>query len=307
MRLAGYIHGFQVSQQEKDSVDHFLRKASLSASILNDLYSFRKEFDAHAKAGTLNMMQNAVALLMSSYGYTEEEAEHILKQEIRTLEKQALDEYTGWENSSSAVSDHLRLYVVTGMLFFGGLNYWMSHAERYHCTDLTTAKEERAQLIGNPLSGLRRLQSYPPPAAFVLEKHIQTSEQKTETKPLTNGGNPLYQKLLSIEGHAASELDILSPFKKALAKEVSYCEIGSYNSASLLSRLLIALRRFARHLITTSNPSPAREPLPDSLMHCGPGSNSPILPWTSLKKPLPFCSMAVYCGYTQGIVRPRRY
>ena len=125
MRLAGYIHGFQVSQQEKDSVDHFLRKASLSASILNDLYSFRKEFDAHAKAGTLDMMQNAVALLMSSYGYTEEEAEHILKQEIRTLEKQALDEYTGWENSGSAVSDHLRLYVVTGMLFFGGLNYWM--------------------------------------------------------------------------------------------------------------------------------------------------------------------------------------
>lgn len=158
--------GLQASQQEKDSVAYFVDKLIVSASLLNDLYSFHKEFEEHSANGNLDTITNTMALLMSSYGYTEEEAASILKQEIKTLEQQALEEFRNWNRSNLTRSPGLVGYVFGAITMAAGINYWSSHSERYFRTDFKTNAADRARLVGNSSSGLWRLKNHPPPSTM---------------------------------------------------------------------------------------------------------------------------------------------
>ncbi|THC87539.1 hypothetical protein EYZ11_013016 [Aspergillus tanneri] len=135
-----------VSQQERDSIAYFTDKLMLSTSLMNDLNSFHKEFEEHSARGNIETIGNVMALLMSGYGYEEGEAASIVKQEILTLEKQGLEEFHAWHSSNLAKSPNLVGYAFTVLTYLGGLNYWMSHSERYFRTDLrTTAKDQTAK------------------------------------------------------------------------------------------------------------------------------------------------------------------
>lgn len=133
--------------------------------MLNDLYSFHKEFEEHNVTDNLDTVGNGIALLMSGYGYNEDEARGIVQDKIQTLEKQGLEGFNAWQNSNTAKSQNLVGYVFTVVTMVGGLNYWMSHSERYFRTDLTTTAEDRAKLVKSPPSDLRHLQNYAVPLA----------------------------------------------------------------------------------------------------------------------------------------------
>lgn len=142
-----------------------LQKAGRGAIMMNDLFSFNKEFDEHFKAKTLYKQQNVLAILMREYGYSEEEARNIAKKEMLDAEKGLMQEYKAWERRYSDQSLELRKYLVLSILMCGGTAYWSSHAPRYHRTDLSTTSEDRATIIGRSNHGLRFLANYPPPAA----------------------------------------------------------------------------------------------------------------------------------------------
>ena len=157
--------GQRISQVEMDSVANFIDKFLLSFSLLNDLYSFHKEFEEHSASGNINTICNVIALLMSGYGYDEEEATSIVEQEILSIETQALEEFHAWHSSSLEKSRNLVGYAFTVLGFIGGMNYWMSHSARYFRTDLTTSAQDRAKLIRSSPSSLRGLKDYPAPRA----------------------------------------------------------------------------------------------------------------------------------------------
>jgi hypothetical protein len=164
--LIARFKGQQVSQQERDSIAYFTDKLMLSTSLMNDLYSFHKEFEEHSASGNIETIGNVMALLMSGYGYEEEEAASIVKQEILIVEKQGLEEFHAWHSSNLEKSPNLVGYAFTVLAFLGGMNYWMSHSERYFRTDLRTTAKDRASLVRNSASGVRRLKNYPAPQAF---------------------------------------------------------------------------------------------------------------------------------------------
>lgn len=212
--------GAKISQQEKDSVAYFLEKTYLAAALFNDLYSFHKEFNANSRAGTLDMIHNAIAILMSGYGYTEKESEDILKQEILHLEKEALEEYHAWQEGASGVSEELRYYVISSILTVGGTNYFTAHSPHYAPTDLTTTADDRAKLIAAPSDDLHILEGYPPPSAIGLNGHIERPKQEPEVVPLAYGThNP--SRHPPQKEYFSPGFDISRPFRKASAKEVS--------------------------------------------------------------------------------------
>jgi geranylgeranyl diphosphate synthase type 3 len=212
------IHNIHVSQRERDSVWPFLEKGYLSNALTNDLYSFHKEFEAHSQANSLDSLQNAMSVLMRGYGYTEDEACGILRQEILKAEKQLMDWYITWRSSAASKSEELRKYVVLSILYFGGLNYWMSHSPRYHGMDLATTREDRAQLIGNSIRPSQRLANYPPPIASSLLAENPIQKPHPESVPGFEESG--------IVNDCANELgngdliDFLGPFQKASAEKI---------------------------------------------------------------------------------------
>jgi geranylgeranyl diphosphate synthase type 3 len=204
------IHGLRISQEEQDSVSSIIEQGCLAVGLANDLYSFPKEFEEHTKSGNIDVIHNAMAVLMSNYGYTEDESKEILRQEILSVERDVLDAYETWKNSPVYKSSDLRRYMVLAMLALGGGCYYQARSPRYHGRKLTTSATDRAQLVGRSHTAWK-LRGYPLPELFKKDGALLTSETES-TRPEKEKG----------EGTTASETpDILAPFEKAMAEHVS--------------------------------------------------------------------------------------
>ncbi|GAB1216535.1 hypothetical protein ATERTT37_005751 [Aspergillus terreus] len=158
-----WTNDIRISDEEKESVKYLTQLACAGGILGNDYYSFPKEFDEHHRSGTLDRLQNGVALLMREYGYTEEEAKEIIKKEVIIREKKWMDGFDAWSRQAGPETGEIRRYLVMTMALMSGSMFWMSHAGRYHRTDLATTAEDRATLIGKSRGALRVLAGYPPP------------------------------------------------------------------------------------------------------------------------------------------------
>lgn len=205
------INGFYVSDEELDSVSHMTEIGDLITGLTNDFHSFHKEFNEHLLAGTLDMMHNGMAVLMSNYGYDEQEAGNVLKQEVLAAEARLMAEYENWNSSQSPKTDALRRYMFNSVLTFGGVSYWQSVTTRYQQTDLTATAADRAQLVGRGYDGKRRLPGYSPPAMAMTLKtngHTESDSSSEASHERTSAVAPLAR-------------EIVAPFEKAPAEEVS--------------------------------------------------------------------------------------
>ncbi|KAL2847646.1 isoprenoid synthase domain-containing protein [Aspergillus pseudodeflectus] len=191
----------RLDQDALDSVSHLAEICYLIAGLSNDFYSFHKEFEEHARAGSLDGIHNGMAVLMSRYGYEESEAEEIMKKEILSAERTLMEKYEEWKSSSASKSDELRHFVLISILAVGGASYWQSFSPRYQRANLSTTVEDRAQLVGRNYTAGLRLPNYPAPVAM-------TKSTNGYSESLTNGQASLITK------------DLLAPFEKAPAEEV---------------------------------------------------------------------------------------
>ena len=216
-------YGLQPAQEEKASVAHVLDKGALILGLVNDLYSFSKEFEEHSRAGTLDMIHNGISILMHGYGYSEEEARNILRQEISAAEKDLLDSYQAWELSHAPkCSETLRKYVVYYILALGGSIYWHSHTQRYHRLEFTTTVEDRAQLVTKDRAAVRRLKGHPPPAAFVDDPPIASEQEQNQCKP--NGVNHDRHEPQNpvLTNGDCSAPNFFAPFRNITSEDVSH-------------------------------------------------------------------------------------
>jgi hypothetical protein len=167
--------------------------------LANDYYSFNKEFDEHSRAGTIERMQNGVALLMREYGYSEEEAREILKKEINKMEQQFTDMYLTWLNGPVQKSRGLIRYLTMVLCLYSGTMFWMAHGARYHRTDLITTAEDRATIIGKCQGdAFRVMEGYPPPKGLKRTASSPESAPKRRASKANNinqsnghGGDPM--------------------------------------------------------------------------------------------------------------------
>ena len=181
------------------SVSSIVKLGSLIAGLVNDFESFPKEFEEHFTADSLEVIHNAMAVLMANYGYTEQEAKNILKEEILSLERKMLDEYDAWKSSPSFKSDDMRRYMALCILGVGGACHVQANSPRYHGIQLSTTAEDRAKLVGRNETNYK-LHGYPSPALY--KHNAETPSRRTE-----------------IVGEG--EGDILAPFERAPAEQVS--------------------------------------------------------------------------------------
>lgn len=161
------ITHMKLSQEEEASVAYMFKKLSCIVSLTNDYYSFYNEFDQRFAAKDYHKLTNAIGLLMRDYGYTEDEAFKILKNEIRKLEVEVIEDYKAWEISDIPKSSKLREYVCLFFLSCGGMNHWMSFCPRYHNgksakdSKWRSTKEDRTELLGNCSHAVWKLSDSP--------------------------------------------------------------------------------------------------------------------------------------------------
>lgn len=176
-----------------------IKLGSLITGLASDFESFHVDFEKHATNDSLEVISNAMAVLMANYGYTEEEASDILKSVIISLERQFLIDYDDWKASPGSNSTDLRAYMALWVTSVGGACYAQAISPKYHELKLKTTAEDRAQLTGR--NKIRyKLHGYPPPA----------SSQKPFNTP---------RKDVTILS-AGDQRDILAPFQKAPAEQV---------------------------------------------------------------------------------------
>ncbi|KAL4860564.1 isoprenoid synthase domain-containing protein [Aspergillus spectabilis] len=175
-----WTNDIRITEEEKTSVKYLTQLACAGGILGNDYYSFKKEFDEHHRSGTLDRIQNSVALFMREYGYTEKEGLEILKKEVQRREKEFMDGFDAWSRHAGPESTEVRRYLVMTMALMSGSMFWMSFAGRYHRTDLTTTAEDRATLIGKSHGALRVLEGYPPPKSMEGIVHKSLANQNGE-------------------------------------------------------------------------------------------------------------------------------
>jgi hypothetical protein len=206
------MQGLRVREEERQAVSEMVGYGVLSLSLSNDYYSFHREFDDHFRSGSLDAIHNAMALLMTEYGYTELEAGDILKREVLTAEKTLMEQYKQWEKSSTPKSDDLRSYLVLFILLIGGANYWQAQTPRYSDDGFTTTATDRARLLQRQREPVLKLEGHPPPAA------LDGNQKKT-----VNGDNHEADfPGPKLANGTVSEIDVCAHFQVADADEVSF-------------------------------------------------------------------------------------
>ncbi|KAL3467893.1 isoprenoid synthase domain-containing protein [Aspergillus heterothallicus] len=186
-----WTNDIRISDEEKTSVKYLTELACAGGILGNDYYSFPKEYDEHHRSGTLDRIQNSVALFMRDYGYTEQEAKEIVKKEVQRREGEFMDAFDAWSRRHAGPeASEVRRYLVMVMLLMSGSMFWMSHAGRYHRTDLETTSEHRATLIGKSNGPLRVMEGYPPPKSIHGTPPALPNSIQDNIPAETNGSNP---------------------------------------------------------------------------------------------------------------------
>ncbi|KAL4746600.1 hypothetical protein BDW72DRAFT_207213 [Aspergillus terricola var. indicus] len=182
IEIGCFAHDIHLTKEEKASVQHLTETALTGGMLGNDYYSFNKEFDDHQRTGTLDRMQNAVALLMRGYGYTEEEARSIVRSEVQRREREFIEGLDAWNRQVGPESAELRRYLALVMTVVSGTMFWMSHAPRYHDTNLATTVKDRSMLVGMSHGALRVLDGYPSPKRSIRGAQQPLPDQDRELK-----------------------------------------------------------------------------------------------------------------------------
>ncbi|KAL4796645.1 isoprenoid synthase domain-containing protein [Aspergillus venezuelensis] len=185
IELGTWVMGIRCTQEERDSIKDVVHEAAMAAILINDYYSFKKEFDDLSNIGALHRIKNTVALLMREYGYTEEEARSIMRREINTAEQAFMDAYDAWEAAPGPKSHELRRYWHNCLWVFSGSIFWMAHGPKYH-HEYTTTAEDRAAIVGTCNGPLRVLEGYPPPK----NKMMNNMRSVPQSLAINNGSTP---------------------------------------------------------------------------------------------------------------------
>lgn len=174
-----------MTDHEDTQVASVLRPLGMAMALVNDYYSFDKEFALWEKQGSSSndLLYNGVAFLMKESHLSVDAAKEALKDTIIDLEIEFCRLRDNFLSSSEGTSDRLKRYVCYAQLTAGGSAYWHANAPRYqacsekragdHCsllsptTNATTFEESgstdyssQSQWTADQVSRLGSISSY---------------------------------------------------------------------------------------------------------------------------------------------------
>ncbi|WYZ42295.1 hypothetical protein EsH8_V_001190 [Colletotrichum jinshuiense] len=142
-QIMSFATGLFLTDDEAAQVAPVLRPLGMAMALVNDYYSFDKEFASWEKQenSSGDELYNGVAYLMRESHLSIEAARGALKDMIVDLEGEFCRLRDDWLRSSECISDRLKRYVCYAQLTAGGSAYWHANAPRYQACPKTRARD----------------------------------------------------------------------------------------------------------------------------------------------------------------------
>lgn len=131
LAIASYASDIRITEAEEESVRHIMTPISLSMALVNDYFSWDKEYYDYVQKGDQGRLYSSVKLLMDEHRVSASEAKGMVCEMIVQYERDYTHEKERW----LVTGDHpqeLRRYVDNAALMAAGSLYWHSSAPRYH-------------------------------------------------------------------------------------------------------------------------------------------------------------------------------
>lgn len=119
------------SEEDLKSIAPIMEPISLSMALVNDFFSWDKEYQNYLENGCKDKLYSSVKILMDEHSISPEEAKEMVKEKIVAYEKEFTKLKEGWLAGTDRPS-HLRKYLETTGFMASGSCYWHSEAPRYH-------------------------------------------------------------------------------------------------------------------------------------------------------------------------------
>lgn len=135
-----------ISEQEMDLCRQLMRPGWIAAGLTNDLFSWKKEYDAARQAGQQDVV-NAIWVLMREHSITAEEA----KQMCRKIIKESTAEYLRIEEenrNNMNLSLDLRKYLESMKYTLSGNVVWSLLCPRYNPEATFNARQIKRMKYG---------------------------------------------------------------------------------------------------------------------------------------------------------------
>ena len=124
--------GVLISDEEKATVRHIVYPVLTVAIMINDYYSFEKEYEAYIVDGKKHDMSNSVWFLMQHEGLGESQAKQRVLEEALESEKNYTIARNAYEKAHPDMAPSVAKYLDAAMFLATGAWYWSSFCSRYH-------------------------------------------------------------------------------------------------------------------------------------------------------------------------------
>lgn len=130
--IARFVAGVKVSEEEKLAVEHIVYPVLTVASLVNDYYSYEKEYTVYLREDGTNGVANSIWVLMREYGINKAEAKRLLAQKITALEQEYLAARESYEKANPNLSQRVKSWIDAAVFIASGSHYWSTYSTRFH-------------------------------------------------------------------------------------------------------------------------------------------------------------------------------
>lgn len=131
LAIASYASDIKITEAEEESVRHIMTPISLSMALVNDYFSWDKEYYDYMQKGDQGRLYSSIKLLMDEHHVSAAEAKEMVCEMIVQYEREYTREKERWLATGERPLE-LRRYVDNAALMAAGSLYWHSSAPRYH-------------------------------------------------------------------------------------------------------------------------------------------------------------------------------
>ncbi|KAL8958737.1 MAG: hypothetical protein Q9193_004261 [Seirophora villosa] len=131
LAIASYASDIKITEAEEESVRHIMTPISLSMALVNDYFSWDKEYYDYMQKGDQGRLYSSIKLLMDEHHVSATEAKEMVCEMIVQYEREYTREKERWLATGERPLE-LRRYVDNAALMAAGSLYWHSSAPRYH-------------------------------------------------------------------------------------------------------------------------------------------------------------------------------
>jgi hypothetical protein len=121
----------KINEEEEKSVDHIIRPISMSMALVNDYFSWDKEYEEYCIKGKDGRLYSAIKLISDEHQIGIDEAKGMVRAMILSFENDYTKQKESWLAQGGHSKDLVRYVELAGVMA-GGSMYWHSSAPRYH-------------------------------------------------------------------------------------------------------------------------------------------------------------------------------